>query len=44
MPLSIEATRSVTLVEVSPRDELQNQKCLFSTKDKLGLIDDRVAS
>jgi hydroxymethylglutaryl-CoA lyase len=43
MPPSTEAARSVTLVEVGPRDGLQNENRLISTADKLGLIDDLAA-
>ena len=32
-------TKSVEIVEVSPRDGLQNEKVAISTKDKLGLIE-----
>lgn len=34
---------SVTIVEVSPRDGLQNEKALLSTADKLALIDRLIA-
>ena len=35
----VKTGQSVEIVEVSPRDGLQNEKTLFSTDDKLSLID-----
>jgi hydroxymethylglutaryl-CoA lyase len=43
MPPSIDAARSVTLVEVGPRDGLQNEKRLIPTEDKFAFIDDLAA-
>ena len=39
MPPSTERMHTVTIVEVGPRDGLQNEKRLISTRDKLDLIE-----
>ncbi len=40
----VETTEQVTVMEVSPRDGLQNESALLSTEDKLALIDHALAS
>ena len=37
-------TKSIEMVEVSPRDGLQNEKAMVSTEDKLALIDQALAA